>query len=445
MVIQCLYFLFLTLCITIVAIWRATGLAQNVQSYEASLKQPLIYEEWDPYNAETFTDIISPEEWWTWVDQCFLPFAYQQSSSRAYFAKESGIGEGLGFLEPSSQRINRGAAQFIGRPRFRLVQVDSKEPSTVRPRPYVGNLPVTSSLFGLVGDTGELPSRQPFNSSTGKYQFRFYEEENFFVRRQMIFHSAMQIIPPDGYVIEIPKNLSDAKELFAELQQDPKVNNMNTRAILIEFVSGMRDDSVLIVSQFCLEITSTGLVKPSYRFEPIYMNSFRAERGRVLIILQYFILGMLVWRQIKFILHVCRMRQFYSKRHRDWTKAMSKFRKVRIPHKYCPWLPRVTLSSHRDGVVEMKPVHTPPTFSKFFAKLGLLKMEDFEVAAGDPPEMIFIKMLPKSMSCLYGFSSLQKEQWEKEQKIWRPRGAEHRSSAMARICGRQKTEEHLQV
>ena len=49
---------------------------RQVPAVERAIKQKFMDTEWDEYNAETFLDIESPEEWWEWMENVAIPNLY---------------------------------------------------------------------------------------------------------------------------------------------------------------------------------------------------------------------------------------------------------------------------------------------------------------------------------------------------------------------------------
>ena len=65
-----------TIVLCYVTIHLGARNTRQVPAVERAIKQKFMDTEWDEYNAETFLDIESPEEWWEWMENVAIPNLY---------------------------------------------------------------------------------------------------------------------------------------------------------------------------------------------------------------------------------------------------------------------------------------------------------------------------------------------------------------------------------
>ena len=115
-------------------------------------------------------------------------------------------------------------------------------------------------------------------------------------------------VPEAGYVYDLPSNISLAKEELEKLKLSKTFLNLNTRAIVFEFVVLSRAINVISSVKLTTEFTTAGLVVPSFYMRSVKFSSLEdGADDMVLLVFQFIMYGCFCVRMSTWIWSLCKM------------------------------------------------------------------------------------------------------------------------------------------
>lgn len=115
-------------------------------------------------------------------------------------------------------------------------------------------------------------------------------------------------VPEAGYVYDLPLNISLAYEELEKLKLSNTFLNLNTRAIVFEFVVLSRAINVISSVKLTTEFTTAGLVVPSFYMRSVKFSSLEdGADDLVLFVFQFIMYGCFCVRMSTWIWSLCKM------------------------------------------------------------------------------------------------------------------------------------------
>lgn len=117
------------------------------------------------------------------------------------------------------------------------------------------------------------------------------------------------VYPSGGYVIELPRNATATSEILSTLKDNYWLD-LNTRALLVEFVTHNADLDVLCLVRFTIEQSAAGSITTFFEFETFKTLRELLQESALMVLLQIIVIGFIAFYVFLEIVELCSKSQF---------------------------------------------------------------------------------------------------------------------------------------
>ena len=302
-------------------------LSRKIASFEVGLKQGLIYQEYDEHNTEAFFDIESLEEWWQWSNNVLIPEVYPPGVPVDFLVDGKTLDRRV--LPRHLRRHN----MLLGDVKLRFVRQYPFDNCTTI---YKQGMLVDVVDEGACFDVLKLKeAKTPETWRIGPLNLTYQRDYGMAPQ----FTGQATTLSDRGYVYYMPRdNKTRAMEVMHTLQTHHALDNLNTRAIIVEFVVYNPHLSLFSVVTLVTESIVSGAVVPNVHFMTYQMLPYSVAQQGQLIMLEV-IVYLLMINQIFTWVQDLKVRRSYkgSKMFKDHIQNNKKYRSG-VAKWFYPWI-----------------------------------------------------------------------------------------------------------
>ena len=272
------------LLLGVVVFWDSDGVFEtNSFLFQKSFEECLVRDVFDGGDLKegvavpginTFADIQSIDDWWTWANSIMLDTVYREGQ---HYRDSNNT---LRQMPPGSLNA---LTYSIGRPRLRQIRMPSHKCIGSHKMGFVALDEAYASASNNTCFRGETQEMRNFTttSNDGKSTTYEYDDEPWgSVLGPWSVLSSFTVLDGGGYVQVLPEKKEDA-EAALKAMQEGKWIDLNTRAVFFEFSGYNINENMFIAGRTVLEFDTTGAIRSWWNFDTAKIKQYVTRRDLV--------------------------------------------------------------------------------------------------------------------------------------------------------------------